>query len=82
MSQINNFGKYFIIKNEFEAIPEEDETLEAGSFIEEHRNKRTVSEAIKVQSLVDEASGERYLEPSDLDELMKMTDANKLSSDN
>ena len=82
MSQINNFGKYFIIKNEFEAIPEEDETLEAGSFIEEQKNKRTVSETIKVQSLVDEASGERFLEPSDLDELMQLTDSNKLSSDN
>jgi len=35
MSKINNFGKYFIIKNEFETIPEEDEDLEHDSMNEE-----------------------------------------------
>ena len=52
LSKINNFGKYFIIKQEFEAIPEEDETLEAGSISydrkEQNSPKRTMSESIRV----------------------------------
>ena len=39
LSKINNFGKYFIIKQDFEAIPEEDELLEAGSLVEDTKFK-------------------------------------------
>ena len=57
LSKINNFGKYFIIKGEFEAIPEEDETLEAESIIYDrnHENspQRSMSESIRRTLLVD-----------------------------
>jgi len=52
LSKINNFGKYFIIKQEFEAIPEEEETLEAGSISDDRKDKntpkRTMSESIRM----------------------------------
>lgn len=58
-------------------IPEEDESLEAGSISLDRRYQsppRRVSEVIRATQLVDDSTGERFMEPSDMDELMQATE--------